>query len=68
MDRTGIKTVYGLSATPFYIKSSGYTEGEIFPWVVSDFALMEAIEAGIVTQDSRRRRRRGRARHVPQPL
>ena len=48
MDRTGIKTVYDLSATPFYIKGSGYTEGKIFPWVVSDYALMEAIEAGIV--------------------
>src|SRR5205807_979190 len=26
----------------------GYNEGYIFPWVVSDFSLMDAIESGIV--------------------
>jgi type III restriction enzyme len=46
--RVGIKTVYDLSATPFYLKGSGYNEGYIFPWVVSDFSLMDAIESGIV--------------------
>jgi type III restriction enzyme len=44
----GIKTIYDLSATPFYLKGSGYNEGYIFPWVVSDFSLMDAIESGIV--------------------
>jgi len=44
----GIKTIYDLSATPFYLKGSGYNEGFIFPWVVSDFSLMDAIESGIV--------------------
>lgn len=44
----GIKTVYDLSATPYYLKGSGYNEGHIFPWVVSDFSLMDAIESGIV--------------------
>ena len=44
----GIKTVYDLSATPYYLKGSGYNEGFIFPWVVSDFSLMDAIESGIV--------------------
>ncbi len=46
--KVGIKTVYDLSATPYYLKGSGYNEGFIFPWVVSDFSLMDAIEAGIV--------------------
>ena len=44
----GVKTVYDLSATPYYLKGSGYLEGFIFPWVVSDFSLMDAIESGIV--------------------
>ncbi|HUY09176.1 MAG TPA: DEAD/DEAH box helicase family protein [Candidatus Dormibacteraeota bacterium] len=46
--RVGIKTIYDLSATPFYLQGSGYNEGYIFPWVVSDFSLMDAIESGIV--------------------
>lgn len=46
--REGIKTVYDLSATPFYLSGSGWGEGTIFPWVVSDFGLMDAIESGIV--------------------
>jgi type III restriction enzyme len=46
--KVGIKAVYGLSATPYYLKGSGYNEGFIFPWVVSDFSLMDAIESGIV--------------------
>jgi len=44
----GLKTVYDLSATPFFLNGSGYQEGFIFPWAVSDFALIEAIECGIV--------------------
>ena len=44
----GIKAAYDLSATPYYLKGSGYAEGHIFPWVVSDFSLMDAIESGIV--------------------
>jgi type III restriction enzyme len=46
--KVGIKTIYDLSATPFYLKGSGYNEGFIFPWTVSDFSLMDAIESGIV--------------------
>lgn len=46
--KIGIKTVFDLSATPFYLKGSGYREGDLFPWVVSDFSLMDAIECGIV--------------------
>jgi type III restriction enzyme len=46
--KVGVKSVYDLSATPFYLKGSGYYEGFIFPWVVSDFSLMDSIESGIV--------------------
>jgi type III restriction enzyme len=44
----GIKQIVDLSATPFYLSGSGYNEGYIFPWTVSDFSLMDAIESGIV--------------------
>jgi len=44
----GVRAVYDLSATPFFLRGSGYQEGTLFPWVVSDFSLMDAIEAGIV--------------------
>ncbi len=46
--RVGVKAIYDLSATPFYLGGSGYHEGYIFPWVISDFSLMDAIESGIV--------------------
>ena len=46
--KIGVKAVYDLSATPFFLKGSGYPEGTLFPWVVSDFSLIDAIEAGIV--------------------
>ena len=44
----GISLCTDFSATPFYIKGSGYEEGAPFPWVVSDFGLVDAIESGIV--------------------
>src|SRR5690606_19905221 len=44
----GIAFCVDLSATPFYIAGSGHTEGAPFPWLVSDFGLVDAIEAGIV--------------------
>lgn len=43
-----VRAIYDLSATPFFLRGSGYREGSLFPWVVSDFPLMEAIECGIV--------------------
>jgi type III restriction enzyme len=46
--KIGMKAVYDLSATPFFLSGSGYPEGTLFPWVVSDFSLIDAIEAGIV--------------------
>ena len=44
----GIGQVVDLSATPFFLRGSGYAEGTIFPWTMSDFSLMDAIECGIV--------------------
>jgi type III restriction enzyme len=44
----GISLVYDLSATPFFLRGSGYAEGTLFPWTMSDFSLMDAIECGIV--------------------
>lgn len=43
-----LHAVHDLSATPFFLRGSGYSEGRLFPWVVSDFSLMDAIECGIV--------------------
>tara|TARA_R110001583_G_scaffold151136_2_gene303079 strand:+ start:3013 stop:6144 length:3132 start_codon:yes stop_codon:yes gene_type:complete len=40
--------VIDLSATPFFLSGSGYAEGTLFPWTMSDFSLMDAIECGIV--------------------
>jgi hypothetical protein len=44
----GVKVVYDLSATPFFLSGSGWLEGTLFPWVMTDFSLMDAIECGIV--------------------
>lgn len=44
----GIARVVDLSATPFFLRGSGYAEGTLFPWTMSDFSLMDAIECGIV--------------------
>ncbi len=46
--KIGVKVAYDLSATPFFLRGSGYSEGTLFPWVVSDFSLIDAIESGIV--------------------
>ena len=46
--KLGVRAVYDLSATPFFLRGSGYAEGTLFPWVVSDFSLIDAIECGIV--------------------
>ena len=39
---------HDLSATPFFLRGSGYAEGTLFPWTMNDFSLMDAIECGIV--------------------
>ena len=46
--KLGLSRVVDLSATPFFLRGSGYPEGTLFPWTMSDFSLMDAIEAGIV--------------------
>ncbi len=46
--KLGINRVIDLSATPFFLRGSGYAEGTLFPWTMSDFSLMDAIECGIV--------------------
>ena len=43
-----INRIIDLSATPFFLTGSGYQEGTLFPWTMSDFSLMDAIECGIV--------------------
>ncbi len=43
-----ILRVVDLSATPFFLRGSGYQEGTLFHWTMSDFSLMDAIECGIV--------------------
>jgi type III restriction enzyme len=46
--KIGLSRVMDLSATPFFLRGSGYVEGTLFPWTMSDFSLMDAIECGIV--------------------
>lgn len=46
--KLGLSRVLDLSATPFFLSGSGYAEGTLFPWTMSDFSLMDAIECGIV--------------------
>jgi type III restriction enzyme len=46
--KVGVARVFDLSATPFFLRGSGYPEGTLFPWTAADFSLMDAIECGIV--------------------
>ncbi len=46
--KIGLTRVMDLSATPFFLSGSGYAEGTLFPWTMSDSSLMDAIECGIV--------------------
>jgi type III restriction enzyme len=46
--KLNVTRVVDLSATPFFLSGSGYAEGTLFPWTMSDFSLMDAIECGIV--------------------
>ena len=46
--KLGVRTVFDLSATPFFLSGSGYREGTLFPWTMCDFSLLDAIECGIV--------------------
>jgi type III restriction enzyme len=44
----GIETVYDFSATPFIPSGKNASSENLFGWIVSDFGLTEAIEAGLV--------------------
>jgi len=46
--KLGVARIFDLSATPFFLRGSGYAEGTLFPWTLCDFSLMDAIECGIV--------------------
>ncbi|MBI5477987.1 MAG: DEAD/DEAH box helicase family protein [Deltaproteobacteria bacterium] len=46
--RRGINFCVDLSATPYYLGRVGQEMNRPFPWVVSDFGLIEAIESGLV--------------------
>jgi len=46
--KLGLQRTIDLSATPFFLRGSGYAEGTLFPWTMTDFSLMDAIECGIV--------------------
>jgi type III restriction enzyme len=44
----GINACVDLSATPYYLGRMGPDTNRIFPWVVSEFGLTDAIESGLV--------------------
>ena len=44
----GINCCLDLSATPYFLGRVGQDTNKPFPWVVSDFSLIEAIESGLV--------------------
>jgi type III restriction enzyme len=44
----GINFCVDFSATPFFLKATGRDVGRPFPWIVSDFGLIDAIESGLV--------------------
>lgn len=46
--KINVNAMIDLSATPYFLRGSGYQEGTMFPWVVSDFSLLDAIECGVV--------------------
>lgn len=46
--KLALNRVIDLSATPFFLRGSGYAEGTLFPWAMSDFSLFDAIESGLV--------------------
>ena len=44
----GINVCVDLSATPYFVGRVGQETNKPFPWVVSDFGLIDAIESGLV--------------------
>ena len=44
----GINLCVDLSATPYFLARAGRDTGRPFPWTISDFGLVDAIESGLV--------------------
>jgi type III restriction enzyme len=44
----GVNLCVDLSATPYFLGRMGKATNTVFPWVVSDFGLTDAIESGLV--------------------
>ena len=69
--KLGVRQVLDLSATPFFLRGSGYAEGTLFPWTVTDFSLMDAIECwhrqAAARASGRKHPRRGHA-EVPRSV
>lgn len=47
-NKMNVNAIIDLSATPYFLRGSGYEEGTLFPWTVSDFSLLDALECGVV--------------------
>jgi len=46
--KMNVNAMIDLSATPYFLRGSGYQEGTMFPWTVYDFSLLDALECGVV--------------------
>lgn len=46
--KVNVNGIIDLSATPYFLRGSGYQEGTLFPWVIFDFSLLDALESGVV--------------------
>src|SRR3989344_5934882 len=46
--KMSVNAVIDLSATPYFLRGSGYQEGTMFPWTIYDFSLLDALECGVV--------------------
>lgn len=46
--KMNVNAIIDLSATPYFLRGSGYDEGKLFTWTVFDFSLLDALECGVV--------------------
>jgi type III restriction enzyme len=46
--KVSVNAIIDLSATPYFLRGSGYQEGTMFPWAIYDFSLLDALECGVV--------------------
>ena len=47
-DASLLQQVFDLSATPMWLRRPARLQAETFPWTVSDFSLLDAVESGLV--------------------